>query len=120
MNKKDLEHFEAKLLKEKALLQEELGGISKVDPHNPGNYQATVENMEVDTADENEVADKLEELEDNEAIVEQLEKQLHEVDAALEKIKNGTYGVCEISGEEIEKERLEANPSARTSLKHMK
>ncbi len=53
-------------------------------------------------------------------ILEQLEKQMSEIDAALERIENGTYGICEISGQPIEKERLEANPSARTCIKHMK
>jgi RNA polymerase-binding transcription factor DksA len=76
--------------------------------------------MDIDTADENEVADKMGELEDNTSIMNQLDKQLNEVNAALEKIDKGTYGICEISGEPIERERLEANPSARTSLKHMK
>ncbi len=33
-----------------------------------------------------------------------------EVRMALEKIKNGTYGVCASCGEEIESERLEALP----------
>lgn len=33
-----------------------------------------------------------------------------EVMVALEKIKDGTYGVCESCGEEIEPERLEAMP----------
>jgi RNA polymerase-binding transcription factor DksA len=74
--------------------------------------------MEVDTADENELADKLEEQEDNAGIATQLESQLNEVKAALERITAGTYGMCEKCGKPIEKERLEANPSARISLKH--
>ena len=31
----------------------------------------------------------------------------------------GTYGSCEISGEAIEVERLEANPAARTCKAHI-
>ena len=30
-------------------------------------------------------------------------------------IEKGTYGICEISGQPIEAERLKANPAARTS-----
>jgi hypothetical protein len=45
--------------------------------------------MEVDTADENEFADKMEELEENELILQQLEKQLSEVNGALERIREG-------------------------------
>ncbi|MDR0741085.1 MAG: TraR/DksA C4-type zinc finger protein [Puniceicoccales bacterium] len=40
-----------------------------------------------------------------------------EVRDALNRIRNGSYGVCEITGEPIAKERLEAVPFARYSLK---
>lgn len=120
MNKKDLAYFKGKLEKEKTLLEEELGTISKFDPENVNGWEATSDNIVVDSADENEVADKMEELEGNKAILNRLEPQLNEVRAALDRIEKGTYGICEISGDEIERERLEANPSARTSMKHMK
>ena len=119
MNKKDLLHFKEKLEKEKVLLEEELSTISQPNPDNPNDWQATATDIEVDGADENEVADKMEELEEHKAILGQLEPQLNEVKAALQRIEDGKYGICEVSGEPIEKERLEANPSARTSMKHM-
>jgi RNA polymerase-binding transcription factor DksA len=40
---------------------------------------------------------------------------LYEIDAALDRIRAGTYGVCEISGEPIEAERLTAIPWTRYS-----
>ena len=40
-------------------------------------------------------------------------KILIEIDEALERIENGTYGICEINGEPIPKARLEAIPWAR-------
>lgn len=118
MNKKTTEQFRVKLLAEKVLLEGELGGISRKSPSSVGGWEATSGGMEVDTADENEVADKLEELEENTGIVSQLDTQLIEVNAALERIENGTYGLCEICGKEIELDRLEANPSSRISIKH--
>ena len=120
MNKKDMLYFKEKLEKEKILLEEELGTISRVNPNNPGDWEATTTDIEVDSADENEVADKMEELEENKVILSKLEPQLREVIAALDRIENGTYGICEVSGDSIETERLEANPSARTSIKHMR
>lgn len=120
MNKKDTQHFKEKLLREKTLLEEELRSIAKTDPEHPEDWNATSGNMETDNADENETADKFEELEDNKVILNKLEPQLREVEAALERIEKGTYGICEISGDVIEKDRLEANPSARTSIKHMR
>ena len=42
---------------------------------------------------------------------------LRNVERALEKIHEGTYGICDISGEEISKARLEAMPYAATTVK---
>ena len=41
---------------------------------------------------------------------------LREVDRALEKIEEGTYGICDISGEEIPRKRLEAIPYATMTV----
>jgi RNA polymerase-binding transcription factor DksA len=42
-----------------------------------------------------------------------------DIKRALENIEQGTYGICEVGGEEIEEDRLEANPSARTCKAHL-
>jgi RNA polymerase-binding transcription factor DksA len=118
MNKKDIQHFKEKLEKEKKVLEDELKTVGR-SSSGKGGWDATSGGMEVDSADDNEVADKMEELEENELILGQLEKQLNEVGAALERIEKNTYGICDVSGEPIEKERLEANPSARTCMTHM-
>jgi len=118
MNKKDLEHFKAKLMAEKKNLEKDLGDVAQKDPSAAQGWEATSNNIEVDPADENEVADKFEEYEGNKGVTNKLEDQLTEVNAALSRIANGTYGICEVCKEPIEKERLEANPSSRTSIKH--
>ena len=46
------------------------------------------------------------------------EQLLVEIDAALERIKDGSYGVCEVDGTMIEFDRLQALPWARTHIKH--
>jgi RNA polymerase-binding transcription factor DksA len=38
---------------------------------------------------------------------------IYEIDEAIQRIHNGTYGICEYSGEPIEKERLKILPHAR-------
>ena len=45
-------------------------------------------------------------------IGEQMERRLQDVERALEKISEGSYGICEDTGEEIAKGRLEAVPEA--------
>jgi RNA polymerase-binding transcription factor DksA len=120
MNKKDIEYFKNRLEKEKALIEEEIKTVGSSDPNNPKDFSATSNDRDIDRADENELADKMEELEDNKGILDSLEKQLKDINDALGKIGNGNYGICEISEEPIERERLEANPAARTCLKHVK
>jgi RNA polymerase-binding transcription factor DksA len=50
------------------------------------------------------------------SILEQLERELAEVEAALERVDAGTYGIDETTGEPIAPERLEAFPTARTNV----
>lgn len=46
------------------------------------------------------------------------EHLVEEIDAAFERVKAGTYGICETSGDEIPFDRLEACPWARTTIEH--
>ena len=118
MNIKDIKHFEELLIAERKELEEELSEVASKNPQNRGGWEANAGNLDIDSADENEVADKLEGLEENAAITTQLDNQLIEVKAAIDRIAKGTYGACEKCGKPIEKGRLEANPSARLSIKH--
>jgi RNA polymerase-binding transcription factor DksA len=50
------------------------------------------------------------------SILEQLESELAEIQAALRRIDEGTYGIDEVTGEPIAPERLDAVPTARTNV----
>ncbi len=50
----------------------------------------------------------------DQTLLQKLEIEYSEVDAALERIKAGVYGICEKTGHKIPMDRLLANPSART------
>jgi RNA polymerase-binding transcription factor DksA len=52
------------------------------------------------------------------SILEQVEAELADVERALQRLDDGTYGRCEVCGEPIEPERLEAVPFARYCIKH--
>lgn len=45
-------------------------------------------------------------------------KLLSEINAALKRIDDGTFGICEGTGELISRNRLEANPWARYTIEH--
>lgn len=51
-------------------------------------------------------------------LVEKDRGLLREINSALAKIQNGTYGICEGTGKPISKARLEAQPWARFSIEH--
>jgi RNA polymerase-binding transcription factor DksA len=50
------------------------------------------------------------------AILERLEDELAEIEAALQRLDEGTYGLDEVTGEPIDPERLDALPTARTNI----
>ncbi|WP_035919026.1 TraR/DksA family transcriptional regulator [Knoellia sinensis] len=50
------------------------------------------------------------------ALIQQARTQLVEIDAALERLATGTYGICERCGAPIPAARLEARPTARTCV----
>jgi len=119
MEKTDIEYFKGKLETERDVLAEELSGIAVQSTDNPNNWDAKPTDVNDRSADLNKLADNIEEQETNEGIINNLEKQLLDVNEALVKIEEGRYGVCEVSGEAIPKERLEANPAARTTMEHI-
>lgn len=110
----DTKIYAKKLEEEKILLENELSSIGKVDK--TGDWEATpdseVSNQEVQ--DEADMAEKSEEYEERSSKLNSLEVRLADVNKALEKIENGSYGICESCENKIEEDRLEANPAART------
>ena len=114
----DTNHFKKKLEDELLVLEKELKTVGRRNPDNKNDWEAVPGDIHPDTADETEIADSIEEFEGNTAILKQLEIRYNDVKAALKRIADGNYGTCEISGEPIEPERLEANPAARTSITH--
>lgn len=50
---------------------------------------------------------------------ERIRNLLNEINHALKRIKNGTFGICQLTGDPIEDKRLLAVPYARISIKAM-
>lgn len=50
------------------------------------------------------------------ALITQAEGHLEEIEAALSRVADGTYGRCTVCGEDIPEGRLEARPVARTCV----
>ncbi|MCA9355134.1 hypothetical protein KC865_01100 [Candidatus Kaiserbacteria bacterium] len=114
----DTEIFKNRLESELAKIVSELETIAVLNPRS-GDWVAIPVAEDLKNADENVEADAVEEWENRRALLAELEIRHRNIVRALEKIKTGTYGICEISGKEIEGERLTANPAARTNLANM-
>lgn len=52
------------------------------------------------------------------SILEQVEAELADVEHALHRLDEGTYGTCEVCVKPIPEERLEAMPATRLCLEH--
>jgi RNA polymerase-binding protein DksA len=50
-------------------------------------------------------------------LAERQQKYLEQIDEALERVADGTYGICRVTGEPIPDERLEEVPVAKYSVK---
>jgi len=78
--------------------EESLGELSSVDQH-PGDIGTETFNRERDLS-----------------ILEQVEGELNDVEHALRRLGEGTYGTCEACGKAIPDQRLEAMPATRFCL----
>ncbi len=98
----ELKKFESILLQRKKELEQELKNTPLV----------TEMGNDTEGAMLDEEADEAEEMGANYSIKKSLTKTLNSVNAALEKIKNDTYGKCEQCSNAIETEVLGADPES--------
>lgn len=115
----NIQDLKEKLEAERLLLEQELSSVGRINPQNPKDWEAKGADLDTLNADENEVADTIEEYESNTAILKQLETRYNEIKDAITRLEQGNYGVCKVCGKEIEGARLEANPAATTCQEHM-
>ncbi len=116
----NLERFKTKLEEDKARLEAQLGQIGQRNPARPEDWEAmpAEAGQDMRITESTELADAFEEFQNRSSIEAHLEERLNDVIAALGRIENSTYGICEVCKEKIEEARLEANPSAPTCIKH--
>jgi len=110
MRKQDLKHFERLLLAKKAAALEDLGHIentsmSATPQDSSGDLSAYPYHMP-------DLGTDAMEREKAFMFASRGGKYVEHIDAALERIKNGTFGICQKCGEEIGRERLDAVPHA--------
>ena len=107
----DTAHFRDRLLDERRRVERALAGLR--DEH-PGSLEDESEevNGSLDTEDMAETASITLGREIDYSLGENSQTVLGEIDAALQRIEDGTYGTCTNCGKQIAVERLEAHPWA--------
>ena len=117
MTTEKINELKIKLEEEKALLEKELSGFGK--RHTETGDCETVANSYTKEADSIDETDRDEDFEERAGKMEALEGRLLDIVSAIQKIDNGNFGICEVCEQEIEEDRLEANPSSKTCQAHM-
>jgi RNA polymerase-binding transcription factor DksA len=101
MIQEKLKEYQAKLQKEKAMISEEIKENEK-----PVDFGSDIDHFE-------EESDEAEETSNQIAVAQDLKSRLDDIEVALEKIREGKYGICEKCGREIEEEILDVDPESR-------
>jgi RNA polymerase-binding protein DksA len=115
LTKKQIEYFKTKLETEKNRVLEEMTDLQK------GSLKTSIS----DASGENsrysyhlgDVASLSYGREFDMGLSERQQKYLEQIDEALQRIEDGTYGICKVTGEPISIERLEEVPVAKYSVK---
>ncbi len=103
----DTDKFKQLLLAERERLRH---AVDYLHEENPGSI---IDETGEETAYDNHLGDTATVTYDREldySLEENAEQVLTEIDAALQRIEDGTYGICAICGRPIGEERLEARP----------
>ncbi len=109
-NKKELEHFRQILVRKRAEL---VGDVSTMETQALRGQSGSLSNMPQHMAEQgSEAYDQSLSLD----LAAADRKLIREIDDALNRIADGTYGVCELTGKPIKVERLEELPWARYSI----
>jgi len=114
----NLDYFKKQLEEEKTKLEASLGTVAQRNPDAPEDWVVKAPDLNLMPAAKEEMADQEEELENAASVEYNLESRLKDINEALEKMRQGKYGVCAAGGEPIDEKRLRANPAALTCIKH--
>ncbi len=118
MNETDLQHFKNKLEVELADITKQLSSMGR-QLNDAGDWIVVPEPMDQETPEFDEIADRIESFQEDIAVLNVIESRYGNIKDALNRIESGDYGICVVSGEPIERERLEADPTATTNIANM-
>jgi|SRR6056297_558728 RNA polymerase-binding protein DksA len=113
LNEAELAYFEAIILNKKEKAQEELEYLTQTLDDIRSSDDDDASSIDHHMSDVGSIEESLDL---TNRLIERNIKFIGELDRALERIENGTYGICRATGEPIEKGRLEFAPHTRYSI----
>lgn len=113
MDKNILKTIQENLTEKKKELETEIGAIASKDTAKAGTYKSRFPDY---GEKEDENATEVAVYSDRLAIEETLEKDLRDVNKALESIKKGTYGICKYCHKVIDEKRLIIRPTSSSCV----
>ncbi|MGI6347625.1 MAG: TraR/DksA family transcriptional regulator [Patescibacteria group bacterium] len=113
MNIKEIDKIKEGLIQRRERLLQDLEDLSKRDSREIDNRTADFPEYG-DKPDEN--AQEISEYSTVVVAQKVLEKSIEEIDGALKRIEDNTYGICKYCGGEIGDKRLEARPTASSCI----
>ena len=113
LDKKIIAEIKADLLARKEQILDNLKDISQPDSHESDHLGAKFPEYG-DKADEN--AQEINDYSTNSATEKVLEKTLADIEGALKRIENNTYGICKYCNQPIAAKRLQARPVASACI----
>lgn len=115
LNKKKIKE---KLEQERNILLDQLHDIGKLNPET-NKWEAVPEERDSRESDQNDMADRFEDFEERSTMIKTLESRLKNVLFALKGLNKESFGRCEVCKKDIEMDRMEVNPAAKTCKKHL-
>jgi DnaK suppressor protein len=105
MNPLQVEYFRGRLEKTRTELRQELEGIPQAESQEGSREGDQTDHASADTERDFELLNR-----------ERVQIMLRQTDQALARLENGTFGICEDTGEPIGLRRLMAQPTTALSL----
>jgi RNA polymerase-binding protein DksA len=113
LTKKELEHYKKKLLAERERILRELGRVTEAINESAEETESAKQSYSNHLAD---IGTDFMEKEKNYYFADQEGQYLKAIEAALERIKRGEYGLCMECSDVISEKRLEAVPAAELCI----
>ncbi|MEI7620605.1 MAG: TraR/DksA C4-type zinc finger protein [Candidatus Falkowbacteria bacterium] len=108
-----LEQIKTGLLKQKEQINKDLADLARKDSHETDNRTTAFPEYGY-KPDEN--AQEISEYSANVVTEKVLEDSIEDIDGALKRLENGTYGICKYCQKPISPKRLQARPTASSCV----